>query len=82
MTRFTDTNDGIYDNQEKRMYKISAYEYFDCETDEVVDLLNEQQSTINKLKKENEQLRQRLNRFQVSLNYWQKLYRELYEKKG
>lgn len=39
--RFTDTNDGIYDNQEKRLYKISAYEFFDCETDEVVDLLNE-----------------------------------------
>ena len=39
--RFTDTNDGIYDNQEKRLYKISAYEFFECETDEVVDLLNE-----------------------------------------
>jgi len=48
--RFTDTNDGIYDNQEKRLYKISAYEFFDCETDEVVDLLNEQQSIIDEQK--------------------------------
>ena len=39
--RFTDTNDGIYDNQEKRLYKISAYEFFFFFSDEVVDLLNE-----------------------------------------
>ena len=33
-----------------------------------------------KLREENEQLRQKLIRLQISLNYWQKLYRELYEK--
>ncbi len=39
--RFIETNDGIYDNQEKRLYKISAYEFFECEIDEVVNLLND-----------------------------------------
>ncbi len=39
--RFIETNDGIFDNQEKRLYKISAYEFFECEIDEVVDLLND-----------------------------------------
>ena len=51
--RFTDTNDGIYDNQEKRLYKISAYEFFDCETDEVVDLLNELHEENQLLKSSN-----------------------------
>lgn len=58
--RFTDTNDGIYDNQEKRLYKISAYEFFDCETDEVVDLLNEQDRKINVLKNSCSIMNQRL----------------------
>ena len=58
--RFTDTNDGIYDNQEKRLYKISAYEFFECETDEVVDLLNEQDRKINVLKNSCSIMNQRL----------------------
>lgn len=58
--RFTDTNDGIYDNQEKRLYKISAYEFFDCETDEVVDLLNELNDENKELKKDNKRLAKNL----------------------
>ena len=33
--------------------------------DEVVDLLNEQQATINKLKEENEQLKQKIQRWKT-----------------
>ena len=57
--RFVENDDGIYDNREEKQYKITAYEFFDCELDEVVDLLNTQQATITSLQEENEQLRQR-----------------------
>lgn len=47
--------------------KENFYSYEDL--DEIVDCLNEQQSTIQSLKEENERLRQ-------SVEYWQKKYEE------
>lgn len=65
--RFIDTNEGIYDNQEKRLYKINAYEFYDCETDEVVDLLNELYDENEKLQKDMENLQEVVAEFGATL---------------
>ena len=44
-------------------YFIMTKEAYEDDIDEVVDLLNEQQATINTLKEENEQLRKELDSF-------------------
>lgn len=57
--RFTVDDDGIYDNHEKRHFKFIAYDWVDCDIYECCGKLNEQQSTIQSLKEENEKLIQK-----------------------
>lgn len=49
--RFIVDDDGIYDNQEKKHFKFIAYDWMECDIYECCDLLNEQQVTINELRK-------------------------------
>lgn len=53
--------------------KSATIDVYDDDILYFVDLLNE-------LSEENEQLRQKANSLQTSLNYWQKSYNELLEK--
>ena len=66
--RFSVDDDGIYDNQEKKHFKFTAYDWMECDIYECCDLLNEQRDIIKSkdsllsiLAKENEQLREELN---------------------
>lgn len=76
MKRFIDTNDGIYDNQEKRMYKISAYEFFECETDEVVDKLNEYENKCNKFLNEIQRLNKVIDLMEYQMKVQDRIIKE------
>lgn len=54
---------------DKQTNKIYWQEYFD----EIVDLVNEQQSTISQLKEENEKLRNKLELANARSGYYQRM---------
>ena len=54
--RFTVDKVGIYDNQEKKQFKFTAYDWIDCDIYECCKVMNEQESTIDKLDQENADL--------------------------
>ena len=54
--RFSVDDDGIYDTQEKKHFKFIAYDWIECDIYECCEKLNEQQDTIEQLKKDLEEL--------------------------
>lgn len=46
MTRFITNKKGIYDNQEEKQYDFIAYDWIECDIEEVVGVLNNLQQEV------------------------------------
>ena len=65
--RFVVNKKGIFDNQTKKPYLFVAYDWIECEIYEVIELLNEQQATIESLEKEIRELKNEKEELQITL---------------
>lgn len=71
--RFTLNDKGIFDNQTKEQFNLIAWDWIECDIEEIVDKLNE-------LYDENEQLKEENKLSEKRIQHWQTLYQELHEK--
>ena len=60
--------------------KATGKRYSDCNTEELVDLLNSLSEENEQLKDNNEQLFKAAAEMHTRLHYWQQLYADLYDK--